>query len=42
MHGVWVANIYKTSMEQYKALSYTKDFLQHELDAIGQQIDMAN
>ncbi|WP_439695493.1 hypothetical protein ACFGVS_21190 [Mucilaginibacter sp. AW1-7] len=42
MHGVWVANIYKTSMKQYKTLSYTRAFCQHELEAIGQQIDMAN
>jgi len=42
MHGVWVANIYKTSKEQYKALSYTRVFLQHELEAIGQQIDLVN
>ncbi|QEC77237.1 hypothetical protein [Mucilaginibacter ginsenosidivorax] len=42
MHGVWLANIYKTGMEQYKALSYTSAFHQHELEAIGRQIDLVN
>jgi hypothetical protein len=42
MHGVWVANIYKTSMKQYKTLSYTSAFCKHELEAIGRQIDLAN
>lgn len=42
MHGVWIANIYKTGMKQYKALSYTNAFKQHELEAIGRQIDVAS
>lgn len=42
MGGVWLANIYKTGKEQYKALSYTRAFHQHELEAIGRQIDLAN
>ncbi|GAA3981615.1 hypothetical protein [Mucilaginibacter dorajii] len=41
-HGVWLANIYKTSKEKYKTLSYTGSFHQNELDVIGQQIDLFN
>jgi hypothetical protein len=41
-HGVWLANIYKISQEQYKALSYARSFHQNDLPAIGHQIDLCN
>ncbi|WP_184548447.1 hypothetical protein [Mucilaginibacter sp. FT3.2] len=40
--GIWLANIYKTGQQKYKALSYTGGFHQNELDVIGQQIDLLN